>query len=107
MCDMFLILMTVYFTGYTDDDTLFVMADLIEDVIRSLEGVGENLIFWFSNNQMKLIPDKCHLLLNTEEQITLKIDNLQTKSSLCEKLSDINFNYKLDIEDTCQKVSKS
>ena len=34
-CDMFLILKTVYFTGY---------------VIRSLEHNGENLITWFSNN---------------------------------------------------------
>ena len=42
-CDIFLILQTVYFTSYADDNTLFAVADNIEDVIRFLEEVGENL----------------------------------------------------------------
>ena len=44
MCDMFLILKTEYFTGYTDANTPFVVAYNIEDVIQSFEKVGENLI---------------------------------------------------------------
>ena len=70
MRGMFLILKTVYFTGYADDNTPFAVADNIKDVIRSLEEVGENRLTWFSNNQMKLNPDKCHLLLNTKQQTT-------------------------------------
>ena len=62
VCDMFLILKRVYFTGYADDKNPFAVADNIKDVIQSLEEVGENLITWFSNNHMKLNPDKCHLL---------------------------------------------
>ena len=67
MCDMFLILKTVYFTGYADDNTPFAVADNIEDVTSSLEDVGRNLITWFSNNQMKLNLEnalKCKLLLH-------------------------------------------
>ena len=37
MCAMFLILKTVYFTIYEDDNTPFAVADNIDDVIRSLE----------------------------------------------------------------------
>ena len=85
MCDMFLILNTVYFTGYADDNTPFVVANNIKVVIQSLEEVGENLITWFSNSQMKLTPDKCQLPLITEEHTTLKIGSLDTKNSLCEK----------------------
>ena len=81
MCDMFLILKTVYFTGYADDNNPFAIASNIKDVIRSLEKAGVNLITWFFNNQMKLNPDKCHLLLNTKEKNTLKIGNLHTKNS--------------------------
>ena len=44
MCDMFLILKTTCFTGYADANTPFVVAGNIEDAIRSLEKVGENLI---------------------------------------------------------------
>ena len=78
-----------YCTGYADDNTPFAVADNIEDVKRSFEEIGENLITWFSNNQMNLNPYKCHLLLNTKEQITLKTGNLHIKKSLCEKLLGI------------------
>ena len=76
---MFLILRTVYFAGYADDNTPLVVADNISDIIRFLEEVGENVITWFFNNPMKLNPDKCHLLLSSKEQITLNIGSLHIK----------------------------
>ena len=44
-------------------------------VIKALEDIGENLIKWFSDNQMKLNTDKCHvlLLLNSQGPKTIKI----------------------------------
>ena len=74
MCDMLLILKTVYVTGCAN--TPFAVADNIEDVTWSLENVGENLITWFSNNQMKLNLEnalKCKLLLNKTLKCTCKI----------------------------------
>ena len=86
MCDMFLILKTAYFTSYAVDNTLFAVADNIEDIIRSQEKVGENLITWFSDNQIKLYPDECHQFLNTQKQTTLKIGNLHiTSQSILKK----------------------
>ena len=76
MCDIFLILKTVYFTGYADDNTPLVVADNMNDIIRSLGEVGENIITWFFKYPMKLNPDKCHLLLSTKEKITLNIGSL-------------------------------
>ena len=70
MCKMFLILKTVYFTSYKYDNSPFAVADNIANVMESLEQVCENLVTWFSDNQMKLNPDKCHQLLNTKEQTT-------------------------------------
>ena len=67
ICDMFLILEGTYFTGYADDNTPFVVRDNIKNVIKALEEIGENLLSWFSNNEMKLNTDKCHLLLNSQE----------------------------------------
>ena len=59
---------------------------------------------------MNLNPEKCHQLLNTKEQTTLKIRNLHIKNSLCEKLFGINYDYKLNflkhIEDIFQRVSR-
>ena len=86
MCDMFLIFKTVYFTSYAFDNTSFAVVDNIEDIIRSLEKVGENLITWFSDNQRKLNPDKCHQLLNTKNHTTFKIENLHiTLQSILKK----------------------
>ena len=62
---MFLILKTVYITSYADDNNLSVVADNVKDVVRSLEEVGENMITWCSDNQIKMNIDKCHQLLNT------------------------------------------
>ena len=44
----------------------FAVTDNNQDVIRSLEEVGENLITRFSKRQMKLNPDKCRQLLKTK-----------------------------------------
>ena len=60
MCDMFL--KGTYFTGYADDSTPFVVRDNIRDVIKTLDEVGESLVNWFSNNEVKLNTDECHLL---------------------------------------------
>ena len=69
MWKIFLILKATYFTGYADDNTLF--------VVKYLEEIGESFVNWFSNNEMKLNTHKCHLLLNSQEPNTLKIGDLQ------------------------------
>ena len=59
---------------------------------------------------MKLNTNKCHLLLNSQEPITLKIGDLHINNSLSEKLLGVTFNCKLkfekQIEDICQKASQ-
>ena len=81
MCDMFLILKATYYIGYADDNTPFVVRDNIADVIKTLEEIGENLVNWFSNNEMNLNTYKCHLLLNGQEANTLKIGDLDINNS--------------------------
>ena len=76
MCYMFLKLKATYFTGYADDNTLFVVRDNIADIIKASEEIGEMLVNWFLNNEMKLNTDKYHLLLNSRETNTFKIVDL-------------------------------
>ena len=61
MCDMFLILKATYFTGYADDNAPFVVRDNVSDVIKALKEIGEDLLNWFLNNEMKLNTNKCCL----------------------------------------------
>ena len=108
---MFLLLNEAQFTGFADDNTPFVVRDNIPDVISALEEIGEKLLIWFSDNQMKLNTDKCHLLLNTQDQNFLKIGNFNIKNSFFEKLLGITFDCKLKfsnyIEDICKKQQDS
>ena len=108
---MFQFLHEAQFTGYADDNATFVVRDNIPDMISTLEEIGEKLLIWFSDNQMKLNTDKCYLLLNTQDQNFLKIGNFNIKNSFSEKLLGITFDCKLKfsnrIEDICKKATES
>ena len=52
---MFLILKTIYFFGYTDNNILFVVRDNITDVMKALEEIGGNFVNWFLNNSANLL----------------------------------------------------
>ena len=91
MCDMFLILKATYFTGYADDNLPFVVRDNIADVTKALKKIGEDLLNWLLNNQMKLNTDKCRLILKSQESNTLKIGDLHINNSLSEKLLGTTF----------------
>ena len=109
MCEIFLFLHEAQSSGYADDNTPFVVRDNISDVIADLKEIGTKLLIWFSDNQMKLNADKCHLLMNTKDQNFLKIGNFNIKNSCSEKLLGIIFDFKLKfshIEDICKKATR-
>ena len=53
ICDMFLFLHEAQFTDYAEGNTPFVVKDNMPDVISALEEIGEKLLIWFFDNQMK------------------------------------------------------
>ena len=61
MCDLFFIVNKINFASYADDNTPFVSRDKLDDVLDSLENAALKFFDWFSINQMKANPDKCHL----------------------------------------------
>lgn len=52
-----------------------VTGDSIKDVFNSLENDSVKLFKWFVNNQMKANKNKCHLLINGSENITINVDD--------------------------------
>ena len=99
---MFLILKT-YLTCKADNSTPFVTN--MTNVMKALEEIRENLVRWFSNNQMKLDTDNCHLLLNSQEPNVLKIGDTHINKSLTEKLLGINFDCKLKFNKYIKDIS--
>ena len=47
----------------------------MKKAMKLLENSIDKLFDWFSNNFLKVNPDTCHLLINTDENVTLKIKN--------------------------------
>ena len=84
MCDLFIILEEIDFVRYADDDTPFVSEATPENVVSSLERCSASLFEWFSNNQMKANPEKCHLLMNANRPATIKVGEHTLSNSHCE-----------------------
>ena len=59
---------------------------------------------------MKANPDKCHLIINADENVALKIKNETITNSSNEKLLGILFNNKFEFDDhiasLCRKASQ-
>ena len=90
------------FASYADDNTPYVSADTIDEVIKRLETASVKLFKWFADNQMKANQDKCHLIVSKNENISMHTGPFEIKSTNCEKLlgikvdSRLNFNEYLD-----------
>ena len=96
--------------NYADHTTTYVY-DLERDkVIKSLEKNVDKLSDWFSDNFLKANPDKCHLFINTDENVALKIKNEFITNSSNQKLLGILFNNKFDFNERitllCRKASQ-
>ena len=65
MNSMFLVLDTIYLTGYADD---FVIRDHIANVMSAFQEVDEKVLILFSAHQMKQNPNKYYLLLKVQER---------------------------------------
>ena len=110
LCDLFYMMSDTDFASYADDNTPYVSADTIDEVIKTLETAFVKLFKWFANNQMKANQDKCHLIVSKNENISMYISAFEIKNTNCEKLlgikvdSRLNFNEHLD--DIIKKASR-
>ena len=62
------------FASYADDSTRYVSYDSIEDVIRILENDSIKLFKWFSDSMMKANKDTCHLIVSSNEHVSMKLE---------------------------------
>ena len=62
LADFFLIDGDIDIENFADDNTLYLSAENVEDVIESFEQASVSLLRWFENNLLKGNADKCHFL---------------------------------------------
>ena len=110
ICDLFFIMNKVDFASYADDNTPYVIGNGVKEVINSLKEASDELLYWFADNQMKAIPDKCHLLTNSSDKISICLYGYNIKSSKCEKILGIKIDNKLNfnthVDEICKKAGQ-
>ena len=110
LIDLFFIIEDNDIASYTDDNTPYVIADNIDEVIKSLEEASEILFKWFNDNLVRINADKCHLLVSTNNTVKIKIGNFDITNSKSEKLLGVKLDHKLSFDDQiselCKKASR-
>ena len=70
------------FASYADDNTTYITADTIDEVIKRLEAASGKLFKWFADNQMKANQDKCHLIVSKNENVSMHIGPFEIKTPI-------------------------
>ena len=95
--------------NYADGNTPYATANDIDSLIASLEEASKSLFTWFDNNLMKSNADKCHLLVSSNEKVTIKIGNHEIANTKHEKLLCVYLHNELSfdchISENCRKAS--
>ena len=65
--------------SYADDNTPYVCSENVGVTLEKLEEIGKVLFDWLSNNLLKASAEKCHLILGTDEPLSINIDNESIK----------------------------
>ena len=99
LTDLFFIANSMDIGNYADDNTPYATANDIN-----------SLITWFDNNLIKSNADKFHLLVSSNEKVTIKIGGHEIANTKREKLlsvhldSGLSFDY--HISEICKKASR-
>ena len=109
LCDLFFIIEKFNIANFADDNTPYVTGDNISSVVKLLEEAACDIFQWFKDNEMKANAAKCHVLLNTSNELTVKINEAQIKNSQLEKLlgitTDNDLKFGDHINNICRKAS--
>ena len=95
------------FASYADNNTPYVVKNVIAEVLHELQTVSKNLFMWFTKNDMIANVDKCLLILNSVEYHTIEINGFTVKNSHCEKRLGVHFDDKLKLDFHFEKLCKN
>ena len=99
--------------NYADDMTIYVCANNLKHIVFCLETNAQELSKWFLDNNMKLNPDKCHLLIFGEKStdISVQIGATLIRESVEEKLLGITLDkhlyFKSHVNSLCKKARQT
>ena len=89
LCDLFFIIEKFDIVNFADDNRPYVAGNNISSVVNLSEEVACAIFQWFKDNEMKANAEKCHVLLNTSNELTVKINEVQIKKCQLEEILEI------------------
>ena len=95
---LFLIVNDIDIASYADDNTPYMIADNADDLITSLEQASNSLFEWYKNNLLNSNADKCHMLVSTNDRVSMNVGGFKIDKSDTEKLLGVRFDKKLTFE---------
>ena len=63
--------------SYADDNTHYMIADNVDDLITSLEQASDSFFEWFENNRLRSNADKYHLLVSANDRVSMNVDGFK------------------------------
>ena len=82
--NLFILVEETKVCNYADDTTIYVCGNNLKHIVSSLETDAQKLSKWFRDNNMKLNPDKCHLLIFGEKnnEVSVQIGAMSITESV-------------------------
>ena len=90
-----------YICNYVDDTTICSFDENLDVITQGLENDSSIALEWFTDNFMRLNPEKCHFLVlgqRSDVPVTVRIGNIDVVNSSNEKLLGIQIDSKLSFD---------
>ena len=104
--DIFLFINDAKIANYADDNTPYSTKENIESLLRTLENETSILFEWFHSNEMKSNEDKCRLIVANNSALSVKIGNVNIKSSDSVNLLGVQIDKEITFNEHISKLYK-
>ena len=106
MNDIFWFTPDIQIANYADDSTAYATSKDIESLLDILQKNTEILMQWFKENYMKSNNDKCHMLISSPDDVTIKIGSEEINNNKSVKLLGVTIDDKLNFSEHVSKLCK-
>ena len=98
LADMLFTVNDIDMPSHADDNTPYMIADNVDDLITSTEQASDSFFEWFKNNLLRSHTDECRLLVSTNDRVSVNVDGFKTDKSYTEKLLGVKFDKNLTFD---------
>ena len=109
MNDIFWFTPEINIANYADDSTPYTTSNDNETLLDILQKNTEIPMQWFNGNYMKSNNDKCHLIISSQDEVSIQIGRDKIVNEKSVKLLGVTIDQKLNfsehVENLCRKAS--